>query len=164
MGHSTSSGRTKSDEQIYNEQIARDQAEIDAFMAKKGDYNSIEISGRIFEKIGSQKAFVQMFKDATFGNDAVWEDDSWAFEYNDGTVALYGPGESLRGVKLRGIKNAIYTNASTTAFYGRDIEFSDYSVQTRAWQREHLSNVIGRPGWPQNYDYDIDWRVGTRRL
>lgn len=158
------SGRTKSDEQIYNEQVARDREAIDTFLATKGDYNSLEVSGRIFEKVGSQKAFVKLFRDSTYGNDIVYEDDSWAFEYNDGTVAIYGPGDSLRGVRLRGIRNAIYENGSTTAFYGRDIEITDYSVQTRAWQRQHLANVIGRPGWPKNYDYEPDWRVGTRRL
>ena len=158
MGHSTSSGRTKSDEQIYNEQIARDQAEIDAFMAKKGDYNSLEINDQIFEKL-SQKEFKKWMKDILFqypGN-FVPDDEQWAIEYNDGSVLVLGGGDDVAGVKLTGIKNALYSNEETTAFYGKDIKFEDYSVGLREWQRKTYPRGIAAGRVKLNYD--IDWRV-----
>lgn len=133
------------EEKAYEAQKAAEQAQIDAFMQTKGDYNSLEVNGSIFEKL-SYKELRKWMKDIFFAYEdgTVDNDDQWAFEYNDGTVAIYGGGDAVEGARKTGIKNAIYSNANTTAFYGPDIEIYDFDEEnSRKW-------------------HDTDWRADWR--
>lgn len=110
----------------------------------------------MFEKL-SKKELRKTMKDTLLSDDSVGPDESWVIEYNDGSSVTLSEGDSTKDVRLNGIKNAIYENSATSAFYGNDVKFYDFSAEQRAWQRERYPHLL--ESGKMNLDYNIQWRL-----
>ena len=141
------------------EHFAKENARIAEFV--KGNAGktgkSIEMgNGQILERypMDEMKSFVlQEAKE----NGVMWEDDSIAILYKDGSHSVYGGGDDTADMKMSNIKGVIYSNPNTLAYAGSGVVIQNYN-------EIYDDSYYGHD--PDNDDWrmDFDWVKSDREL
>lgn len=153
MGTCSYSGGANGEKRIspaLQRHFDKENAKVEAFMSGRVDSRGSSITmdnGQILERY-PQKEMLDILKEQK-DNGSVFEDDSFAILYRDGTVKAYVGGDDLSKVKTSGIQGIIYENSSTTGYSGTGVTIENLN-QTEAFAK------LTRYGTSKAED---DWRM-----